>query len=47
MIGIIEGIEEIFVERMDILESREAIEDERQLFGEGFLGELDLSGIEI
>lgn len=47
MVGIVEGIEKIFVERVDILKTWESIEDQRELLGEGLLGELDLTGIEI
>lgn len=47
MVGIIERVEQIFMEGVDILEAREAIEDERELLGECFLSELDLSGVEI
>lgn len=36
VIGIVEGIEEIFVERMNILQSWEAIENGLKLFAECF-----------
>jgi len=47
MIGIIEGVEEILVERMNILQTWEAVEDQGQLLAEGLLGKLDLASIEI
>lgn len=46
VVGIVEGVEEILVERMDVLESGETLEDGTELLREGFLGELDLSGVE-
>lgn len=46
VVGIVERVEQILVERMDILQSRETLEDGAELFGECFLGELDLSGVE-
>lgn len=47
MVGIVEGVEEIFVEGVDVLQSWEAVKNERQLLREGFLCELDFPGIEI
>lgn len=47
MVCIVEGIEEIFMERMDILESRKSIENQGELFAEGLCRELDFSGVEI
>jgi hypothetical protein len=35
------------MERVDILESRKAVEDERELLRESLLRKLDFSGIEI
>lgn len=47
MVGIVESVEKILVERVDVLQSGEAIEDEGELFRKGLLGELDLARIEI
>ena len=47
MVGVVEGIEEIFVERVDILEAGESIQDERKLLCKCLLCEFDLSCIEI
>jgi hypothetical protein len=47
MVGIVEGVEEIFVEGMDVLQPREAVKNERKLLGEGFLCKFNLSGVEI
>lgn len=47
MVGIVEGIEKILVKRVDILQTREVVEDQGELLAEGFLCELDFSGIEI
>lgn len=46
MVGIVEGIEEIFVERVDVLESWETLENGTEFLGESFLRKLDLSGVE-
>lgn len=46
VVGIVEGVEKILVERVDVLEAREALEDGAELFREGFLGELDLTRVE-
>lgn len=47
MVCIVQSIEEILVEWVDILKAREPVQDQRKLLGEGLLGELDLSSIEI
>jgi len=47
MILVVESIEERLVERVNIVESREPINDDFYFLGEGFLGELDLSRVEI
>jgi hypothetical protein len=47
MVGIVKGVEKILVERMNILKSWEAIKDQSDLFAEGLLSELDLTGIKI
>lgn len=47
MVGIVEGVEKILVERMDVLESWEPVENERDLLAESLLCELDLAGIEV
>lgn len=46
MVGIVEGVEQILVEGVDVLQAREAVEDGAKLLGEGLLGELDFSGVE-
>lgn len=46
MVGIVEGVEKILVERVDILKTRETLEDGAKLFRKGLLGELDLSCVE-
>lgn len=47
VVRIVEGIEEIFVKGVDVLQTWEAIENEGKLLGEGFLCKFDLSCIEI
>ena len=47
MVGIVEGIQEIFMKRMNILESRKAVQYQRELFRKCFLGVFDLPSIEI
>lgn len=47
MVGIVEGVEKILVEWMDILESWESVENERNLLAESLLCELDLAGVEV
>jgi hypothetical protein len=47
MVGIVEGVEQVFVERMNVLQARKAVEDERELFSEGLLCEFNFAGIEI
>ena len=47
MVSVVEGVEEILVERMDILKSWEAVENESDLFTEGLLGILDLTGVKV
>ncbi len=46
MVGIVECVEEIFVERMDILKSRETLKDGLELFRERLGRKLDLSSVE-
>lgn len=46
MVGIVEGVEEILVEWVDVLQTRETVEDGAKLFRKGLLGELDLSSVE-
>jgi hypothetical protein len=46
MIGIIERVQEIFVEWMYVLEAGKAIEDDLKFLAESFGGELDFSSIE-
>ena len=45
MVGIVESVHEIFVKRVNVLQSREAIEDSLELFCKSFCGELDLSRV--
>lgn len=46
VVRIVEGVEQILVERVDVLKPGKAVEDGAELVGEGLLGELDLSGVE-
>jgi hypothetical protein len=46
MIGIVEGIKQVFVEWVDVLESRKAVQDGLELFTERFGGKFDLSSVE-
>ena len=47
MVGIVKGVQKILVERMDVLKTWEAIEDQRDLLAESLLRELDLSGVKV
>jgi hypothetical protein len=47
VIGIVEGVHKIAVERVDVLQFWEAIEDGLQLVGEGLGRESDFSSIEL
>ena len=46
VVGIVEGIEQVLVERVDVLQPGEALEDGAELVREGLLGELDFAGVE-
>jgi hypothetical protein len=46
MVGIVKCVEQILVERVDVLEARKALEDSAELVGKRFLGELDLTSVE-
>lgn len=46
MVGIVKGVEQVLVERMDILKPRKAVQDRGKLLGESLLCKLDLSGVE-
>jgi hypothetical protein len=46
MVRIVEGVEQILVERVDVLKPGKALEDGAELVGKGLLGELDLSCVE-
>ena len=46
MVGIVQSIEKIFVERVDVLESRKAVEYCLKFFAEGLGGKLDFSSVE-
>jgi hypothetical protein len=45
VVGIIERIEEVFVEGMNILQAREAIKDGLELLAERFRREFDLASV--
>lgn len=45
VVGIVEGIDQVFVKRMDVLQARKTLEYGAKLFRKGLLGKLDLSGI--
>lgn len=47
VVGIVEGVEKILVERMDVLKSWETVKNERDLLAESLLCELDLASIEV
>jgi hypothetical protein len=47
MVGIVEGVEKIAVERVDVLQFGEAVEDGLQFLGEGLGRVFNLSGIEL
>lgn len=47
VVGVVEGIEEIFVEGVNILETGESIQNKLEFFGESLLREFDFSGVEI
>lgn len=46
MIRIVEGVQQVAMERMNILESWETVDCGGQSLGEGFRGVLDFSGVE-
>lgn len=46
MVGIVKSVEQILVERVDVLEARKALENSAELVRERFLGELDLASVE-
>lgn len=45
MVGIIEGVEEIFVKWMNVLQARESFQDSLKLFAEGLRRKLDFSSV--
>lgn len=47
VVGIVQGVEKILVERMNVLQPWKAVEDGLELFAECFGGKLDLSCVEI
>lgn len=47
MVGIVKSVQKILVEGVDILKTWETIEDQRDLFTESLLRELDLSGVKV
>ena len=46
VVRIVEGVEQVLVERMNILQPGETLEDGAELLREGLLGKLDFSSIE-
>lgn len=46
VVGIVKGVEKIPVERVDVLEARETVEDGCDFLGESLCGILDLSDVE-
>lgn len=46
VVGIVESVEKILVERMNILQAGKAVEDGAKFLRKGLLGELDLSSVE-
>lgn len=46
MVGIVKGVKKILMERVNVLKTRETVEDLGKLLGEGLLGKFDLSGVE-
>lgn len=46
VVGIVEGVEQVLVEGVDVLQAREAVEDLGELLREGLLRELDLARVE-
>ena len=46
MVGIVEGVDEVFMKRVDVLKAGETVKDCSQFFAEGFLRVFDLSGVE-
>lgn len=47
VVGVVEGVHERAVEGVDVLETGEGLEDGAQFLGEGLLGELDLTKVEV
>lgn len=45
MVCIVEGIEKVFVERMNVLKSRKSVKNGCELFGKGFGGVFDLANV--
>ena len=46
VVCIVEGVEQIAVERVDVLQAREGVDRLREALGEGLGGVLDLAGVE-
>lgn len=46
MVGIVKSVEQILVERVDVLQARETVEDGRDLLGKGLCGIFDLTDVE-
>ena len=46
MVGIVKSVEQILVERVNVLEARETVKDGGNLLGKGLCGVLDLTNVE-
>lgn len=46
VVGIVQGVEKILVERVDVCEAREAVKDSLDLLGKGLCGVLDFTDVE-
>lgn len=46
VVGIVQGVEKILVERVDVCEAREAVKDGLDLLGKGLGGVLDFTDVE-
>jgi hypothetical protein len=45
VVGIVKGVQKIFMEGMYVLEARESIENGLEFFAKGFRGEFDFSSV--
>ncbi|GKT59111.1 conserved hypothetical protein [Colletotrichum tofieldiae] len=46
VVGVVEGVDQVLVEGVDVVEARERLDDLAELLADGLLGELDLAGVE-